>query len=216
MSIEHLNLALKLEGLTPTKKLILVILANYADEKGSCYPSYNHIGLRAGVKDVKHIRTIIKEFESLGFLKILARYKEDGGNTSNRYFLTIPKGVQTPIGVETPDPLGAETHTPPVSTPPNTKEDTKEDTKELFEEFWKHYPRKTNKYAASVKYKVSLKDLPHDKLVQKCKAYGQFVKDEKMDTQFVPHCTTWLNQKRYLDESVTEPKMKNSLNNLAG
>ena len=44
MSIELLNKALKLEGLTPTKKLVLVILANYADEKGSCYPSYQHIG----------------------------------------------------------------------------------------------------------------------------------------------------------------------------
>jgi len=210
MSIEYLNQAIKLQGLTPSKKLILVILANYADERGSCYPSYQHIGQLAGIKDVKHIRNIIKEFESLGYLKIQARYKEDGGNTSNRYHLTLP------IGVQTPDPLGVETPTPHVSTPPNTKEDTKEDTKELFEEFWKYYPRKTNKYAASQKYKVSLKDLSHENLVEKCKAYGQFVKNEKMDTQFVPHCTTWLNQKRYLDETVTEPKMKNSLNNLAG
>jgi len=36
MSIECLNLALKTNGLTPTKKLVVVILANYADEKGTC------------------------------------------------------------------------------------------------------------------------------------------------------------------------------------
>ena len=43
MSIEFLNHALRVEGLPPTKKLILVILGNYADENGSCYPSYKHI-----------------------------------------------------------------------------------------------------------------------------------------------------------------------------
>jgi len=217
MSIEHLNLAIKYEGLTPTKKLILIILANYADEKGSCYPSYQHIGWIAGIKDPKHIGKIIKEFAQMDLLEITPRFKKDGGNISNRYTLNIGQGVQTPIGAETPDPIGAETTTPPVSSPPNTKEETKEDTKELFEEFWKVYPRKTNKYAASQKYKISLKDLTHDKLLEKCKTYARFVADEKMDSKFIPHCTTWLNQKRYLDGTdATETKLKKSLNTLAG
>jgi len=41
--------------------------------------------------------------------------------------------------------------------------------------------------------------------------------DEKMELKFVPHCTTWLNQKRYLDDAdTTVTKVKKSLNSLAG
>ena len=217
MSIEHLNLAIKYEGLTPTKKLVLIILANYADEKGSCYPSYKHIGWIAGIKDPKHIGKIIKEFAQMDLLEITPRFKKDGGNISNRYTLNIGQGLQTPTGDETPTPHGQETTTPPVSPPPNTKEDTKDNTKELFEEFWKIYPRKTNKYSSSQKYKIALKDISHEEMLKKIKVYSEFVADEKMDLKFVPHCTTWLNQKRYLDDSdTTVTKVKKSLNSLAG
>ena len=161
MSIECLNKAINLQfkTQTPTKRLILILLANYCDEKNSCFPSYAHIGKLAGLKDVKHIANIIKEFEQLGFLKIEKRYKEDGGNLSNRYHLTL-EGVHT-------YPDGADTTTPPVSTPCNTKDKTKEDTKisytpkgqedyvpltdEDFDAFWKAYPRKENKFQAKLK-----------------------------------------------------------------
>ena len=80
MSIECLNKAINLQfkTQTPTKRLILILLANYCDEKNSCFPSYAHIGKLAGLKDVKHIANIIKEFEQLGFLKVEKRYKENG------------------------------------------------------------------------------------------------------------------------------------------
>ena len=68
MSIEALNKALNIqfENQTPTKRLILILLANYCDERNSCYPSYKHIAKLAGLKDTKHIATIIKECEQLG------------------------------------------------------------------------------------------------------------------------------------------------------
>ena len=51
--------------MNPTKRLILILLANYCDEKNSCFPSYKHIAKLAGLKDTKHIAGIIKEFEEL-------------------------------------------------------------------------------------------------------------------------------------------------------
>ena len=68
MSIELLNKALKVQNLSPTKKLILLILANYADENGSCYPSHQHLANLCGLQTTKSIKSAIKEFESLGFL----------------------------------------------------------------------------------------------------------------------------------------------------
>ena len=89
MSIEYLNHALKVEGLTPTKKFILVVLANYADERGSCYPSYKHLAKIVGLKSFKGVQKAIKEFEELGLLRIEHRKLNNGGNTSNRYYLSI-------------------------------------------------------------------------------------------------------------------------------
>ena len=137
MSIECLNKALKIqfEGQTPTKRLILILLANYCDDENSCYPSYSHIAKLAGLKDPKHIARIIKEFEDLGLLKIQKRYKEDGGNTSNRYFLILKTDSTDPRGLQTPTPPVLDTPTLGVSTPPNTKEETKDDTKDINDDF---------------------------------------------------------------------------------
>jgi SOS-response transcriptional repressor LexA len=123
MSIDCLNSALKTKGLTPTKKFILVVLANYADEKGSCYPSYRHIANIVGLADTKGVQRTIKEFENDGLLKIEPR-KSATGQTSNRYVLTLNGGAQTPRGLTTP--RGISTHPPGVSQPPYTKEYTKE------------------------------------------------------------------------------------------
>ena len=209
MSIECLNKAINLQfkTQTPTKRLILILLANYCDEKNSCFPSYTHIGKLAGLKDVKHIANIIKEFEQLVFLKIEKRYKEDGGNLSNRYHLTL-EGVHT-------YPDGADTTTPPVSTPCNTKDKTKDNTKisytpkgqedyvpltdEDFDAFWKAYPRKENKFQAKLKYFQATKTYGSNKLMSMLKRYINEIQVKKKDKTFVPYASTWLHQKRYLD-----------------
>ena len=70
MSIEMLNRALNVDGLTPTRKFILVLLGNYADENGQCYPSHRHIANKIGLKDTKGIQQTIKLFEQMGYLQI--------------------------------------------------------------------------------------------------------------------------------------------------
>jgi len=204
MSIECLNKALKIqfEGQTPTKRLILILLANYCDDQNSCYPSYSHIAKLAGLKDPKHIARIVKEFEDLGLLRIEKRYKPDGGNTSNRYYLTIRSTNNPPMGLETPTPPVLETTPLVVSTPPNTKEEPKEDTKEYmydFKNFWSLYPRKENKHQAQTKYKCITKKYDQDKLYKMLQRYLNDIEVKKMEKKYIPHCSTWLNQKRYLD-----------------
>ena len=104
MSIECLNKALKIDGLTPTKKLVLVILANYADEKGTCYPSYKHIARVIGLETTRTIQNAIKEFEEMGLLRIERRKLDNGGYTSNRYHLTLKS-----------DPIVADNTTPTLT-----------------------------------------------------------------------------------------------------
>tara|TARA_R110000782_G_scaffold184722_2_gene275047 strand:+ start:583 stop:1221 length:639 start_codon:yes stop_codon:yes gene_type:complete len=212
MSIECLNQAIKTEGLTPTKKLILIILANYADEKGTCYPSYSHIAKIVGLSDTKNIKRIISELEQRGLLRIQNRKKENGGFTSNLYHMTMGRGVETHRST-IEDTKGAETPRERVLTPPNTKDDTKTNTySESFEQFWKEYPRKLGKHQASVSF-GKYDDKHYKKIIYAAKVFAQ----ENLTTEerFIPHATTWLNQQRYLDYLDKTLKNKN-LNNLAG
>ena len=216
MSIECLNKAIKVKGLKPTKKLILILLANYADEKNTCYPSYSHIAKIVGLKDSKNVKNVIHELEKLGHLKIQNRYKEDGGFTSNRYTLTLG-GVETPRGEENPSEV--------VNIPSNTKDYTKtintlETTEsKYFEDFWRSYPRKIEKKKAKqifMKY-----DEKHmEKIVVGSKLFA--IEKKNTEEQFIPHPATWLNQERWNDQFETNDlgeiiiKNKSNMNSLAG
>ena len=210
MSIEALNKALNIQfkNQTPTKRLILILLANYCDDKNSCYPSYKHIAKLAGLKDTKHIASIVKEFEELGLLKIQKRFKDDGGNISNMYYLTLDH-----------PPTGVETTTPLVRTPSNTKEDTKENTNRgegKFKEFWEYYPRKENKEYAKNIYLKTIKTYQEKKLLINVQVFAHEIKMQKKEKQFIPMASTWLNQKRYLEFDKIKPINRKSLNAIAG
>ena len=99
MSILALNAALKIKGYSPTAKFILVVLANYADEFGSCFPSHSHIADIVGLKDTKGVARYIKQFEEDGLLVIQKRKDDNGGYISNRYVLNITDNY--PMGIST-------------------------------------------------------------------------------------------------------------------
>ena len=46
--------------------------------------------------------------------------------------------------------------------------------------------------------------------------FAEEVKNNKTEEKFIPHPSTWLNQKRYLDYENEKPKKLRSLNNIAG
>tara|TARA_R100000773_G_scaffold22815_1_gene20119 strand:- start:22514 stop:23125 length:612 start_codon:yes stop_codon:yes gene_type:complete len=203
MSLECLTAALKVDGLTPTRKLILVILANYADEAGTCYPSHKHIAQIVGLKDHKGVQKIIKEFESIGLLEIQPRFTDHGGRTSNRYHLKL-------------HPYRADHPTPTVLVTPNTKDETKDDKySDAFEEFWAVYPRKVNKYAAFKKFQ-RLKEKELSEIQNAVRNFAQCCLDNQTEEQFIPHAATWLNNKRFEEHKNKPIKPIPSKNFIAG
>jgi hypothetical protein len=156
-----------------------------------------------GLKDQKGIIKVIKEFESLGLLRIEKRKLDNGSYTSNKYHLLMGRGSDTTRVV--------------VQTPDNTKEDTKEIYDQIFEKFWKVYPRKVaKKQAAKIFKKIQEKD--HKNLLKGVVLFSEEKKNT--DIQYIPHPSTWLNQERwmdYLDKDNSVLKFgKNKLNKLAG
>jgi|GEM_PF-2953722 len=75
----------------------------------------------------------------------------------------------------------------------------------MFDEFWMMYPRKVAKAAAK---KVWAR-LTEEQQLQAAKAIAnhcQYWKAKETALEFIPHAATWLNQERWEDELVIEPK----------
>ncbi|AYB49564.1 hypothetical protein CJJ19_09050 [Candidatus Williamhamiltonella defendens] len=76
----------------PLRKLILLKLADHADEKGACWPSYQHIATvcECSKSTVKlHIQALIR----LGLVRKIPRAGTHQGNASNLYYLTLKKAM---------------------------------------------------------------------------------------------------------------------------
>ena len=90
------------------RKFCLIMLANYADESGSCYPRVETLAadMEAGVSTV---HTYLADLEKAGLIRILIRYAKRGSRRSNRYQLLL-QGPDTPMPdsedwhYERPDP----------------------------------------------------------------------------------------------------------------
>jgi hypothetical protein len=75
----------------------------------------------------------------------------------------------------------------------------------MFEEFWSAYPRKVAKAVA----RKSFARLTEQQQLDACKAISNHIaywKAKETELEFVPHPATWLNQERWEDELVIEPK----------
>lgn len=88
MSMILMVQALKAKVGNAGRKLVLVKLADNANDKGECWPSYQHIAdhCEMGRSTVK---THIKALEAAGFLTVMER---NGGKSSNRFKLHISSG----------------------------------------------------------------------------------------------------------------------------
>jgi hypothetical protein len=87
MSVEAMNWAWK-QALPPSEKLLLMSLADHADERGECFPSKKSLSDRCSIS----LRTVIRLQQVLcdkGVLSITTRKRTNGSTTSNLYLLHL-------------------------------------------------------------------------------------------------------------------------------
>lgn len=75
----------------------------------------------------------------------------------------------------------------------------------MFDEFWTLYPRKIAKAVA----RKSWSRLSEEQQLQAAKAITDHLaywEAKETELEFIPHPATWLNQERWEDELVIEPK----------
>lgn len=115
MSIRRILAALETTDLPANEKLLLILLADHADdETGRCWPSQRYITQRSGLAQSTVNRTI-KRLASKGLIRIQHRFRDDGSQRSNAYFV-LP-GTRPPCAREAYPPM-LEKHTEPVTIEP--------------------------------------------------------------------------------------------------
>jgi len=78
MSVQVMSWVLKnYRNGPPTKKLVLLVLADFADSNGVCWPSNATVAENADLTDVRHARRLIKELEDLGYIQRFEQFKDN-------------------------------------------------------------------------------------------------------------------------------------------
>jgi len=193
MSFQAMAWAVKQDTKSPVSKLVLLMVANYANEKGESYPSQDHLAKLCQCTRVS-VNKHIKDLEKNNFLSI--RKTKNGMFGYNTY--TLNMGSVNNFNIASKESLH------------NTQDIQ---ITSYFEKFWDKVPRKIAKKKCQKIYNnlVKSKEVTEDELISSMERYAESVKDT--DMPFICHATTWLNQGRW--EDTIEVKVKNK-NWLAG
>lgn len=88
MSYEHFKWAWE-QDMDASKKIILVALANFADEENSCFPGHERLSRMSGLS-LSTVGRKIRELEDMGAFTRERRVPRSGsGRTSDRYYLNM-------------------------------------------------------------------------------------------------------------------------------
>ena len=212
--------AMKLKVGNPTRKLVLLKLADNANDKGECFPSYQHIADHCEVSRrsvISHIDALIK----MGLVEKKSRKNQDG-SSSNLYILHLEKGSEN---ISPPSENGSlppsenispiTNHSINQSINQNNIVRTVQKFEVHFEQFWQAGMTKVNKQKSlksfksayesyHTEYPTTLEDFTQMLVddIRKRLALHQFGFDKL-------HPTTYLNNWRWLDEYpsiVTSPQ----------
>lgn len=110
MSIRAQNWAW-LQQIAPTVKLLLMALADIADDAGICWPSVALLARKCCVSE-RTVQRLLATLQRMGLVSAEPRYRSDGSRTSNLYRLQLEGGdklsppFDAPCGEAAPDLTG--------------------------------------------------------------------------------------------------------------
>lgn len=199
-------------------KLVLLMLANYADEHNRTWPSYKHLAKLCECNE-RSVMRAVKSLEEDGALDIWPRFTDAGRQTSNLFKLHVDKGDKKDterVTKTTPNTVSLKPND--INSLKGDKNNTPSDNKKYskdFEDWWTIYPRNdgSKKKAHELWQRVIKKEIDVKELHS---ATFKFMKASiGKDKKFLPHATTWLNQGRW--ETVDQAKaITTNRNSLAG
>jgi hypothetical protein len=151
------------------------------------------------------IASAIGELEAVGYLNREQLRNLDGTLASTLWTTKDPEAPWTDF------PSTAN----PITANPHLKKNNNKNTEieniyaQYFERFWHNYPRKVGKGIAERIFIKMARELPpavaDEDLERIVKAAQRLANDPNLpEAQFVPHASTWLNRRGWLDEPYPE------------
>lgn len=199
MSFKCMLWASKARTGSATKKVILLLLADRANDEGMCFPSMDTIAYDCELTR-ECVSRNIKAMEEAGLLHVTKNSKSDGTWKNNVYHLHVTQDhMGHVIEDHVPCDSGSRDHVTDDHTNQSI-EPIKQPIDRLFEDFWNLYPRKVGKGAARKSYEKALKKTTHDAIVISVMEHMDTDQWKRDNGQYIPHPSTWLNQERWLDE----------------
>jgi len=95
---------------------------------------------------------------------------------------------------------------PKTNTPPNRRARYAY-SDEGFQAFWKAYPRHVGKAAAFGKWRIAVREVEPQILIEAAARYGSKVEAQQIEARFIPYPEKWLSQGRWEDEDDPAPKV---------
>ena len=209
MSWDALGLAAKTKCKTPTAKLVLLMLANYADEDYASYPSMATLADLCSC-DERTVKRALRSLEDDGLIRTEPRYGKDGKQTSNRYIIQRRGDIFAGEGVTNVTP-----NTVRDIQLPNTQGGFRNAYPSAFEEWWNAYPRNdgSKRKAFEAWKRATDREIGEQDLFLKTCRFKQT--QHGKDKRYIPHATTWLNQRRWETVEAAQAITTNR-NTLAG
>lgn len=202
MGIKFMAMAIDAKTANSGQKLVLLMLANHCnDHTRQCNPSQKLLAEECSM-GLSTLKGHINALEAAGYIETVNVFK-DNIQRPNQYLLkfsssqnraTPPSGSGYPPSQNLATEPEVKTRIEPVVQKNN-----------YFDDFWKAYPRKTNKgFARKVFEKLKVDDAMLTKMIQAIYVQNKNVWKDK-DQQYIPHPSTWLNGERWDDEVVAKP-----------
>ena len=202
MGIKFMAMAIDAKIANSGQKFVLVMLANHCnDHTRQCNPSQKLLAEECSM-GLSTLKRHIASLEEAGYVETVNVFK-DNVQKPNQYLLKF----DTSPNRATPPSKSGYSPSPDWATEPEVKTRIEPVVQKdpFFVEFWKAYPRKTNKeFAEKVFAKLKVDDALLTKMIQAIYAQNKSVWKDK-EQQYIPHPSTWLNGKRWEDEIVAKP-----------
>jgi hypothetical protein len=125
MSIKLMSAVWERDDLTSTQKLVLLALADWANDEGLCWPSIDRVALKASLTS-RGVQKTIRALEEMQFLR-----KEEIKGRGNKYWVSMPTNDVHPRTTFTP-PV-SQVHPSPEPRSPNTPYTHQLNTKYIIE-----------------------------------------------------------------------------------
>ena len=205
MSLRALTWAWEQELTNPSEKLVLLAIADHANDDGMCWPSMSHVAERC-LLSTRQIQRITEQLVDYGLVSRERRKRPDGTLGTYTYTLNIHR---TPMSGPTGHPRPV-VHRTPVSAQNRHNRTVIEPTHDHFDRFWQLYPRKIAKQKCARWWQRNA-DMVSPVILDGIQRWADYWQQSNTETRYIPHPYTWLTQERWYDDPPPVARSRGTL-----